>query len=235
MRHGYDDYMNPIVLDSSHPALKPALDVGLQPRAADQLLAFYDEPHRHYHNRVHIREMFDAALKHELRLSAPQTLAVLAHDAVYVPGAQRGDNETLSAQLMRVYAPQVPVAVLDAAFAIIIDTTDHVPRHAESLAVLDLDLMRLGAAPAAFERYSWQVFAEQRPLIALADDTAAWHFFDERRAQFFQMLMTRPEIYHLPAMRAAYGRACHINLGQTIAGAARDRVPPSDYRRTSPA
>jgi predicted metal-dependent HD superfamily phosphohydrolase len=76
-------------------------------RAAEQLLAFYDEPHRYYHNREHIREMLDAALKHELKLSAPQTFAVLAHDAVYVPGAQRGDNETLSAQVMRVYAPKV--------------------------------------------------------------------------------------------------------------------------------
>lgn len=221
--------MNAKAIDAAHPGLKPALDAGLQPRAAEQMLAFYDEPHRYYHNRVHIREMFDAALKHDLKLSAAQTFAVLAHDAVYVPGAQRGDNETLSAQLMRVYAPSVDIAVLDAAFAIIIDTTDHVPRHTESTAVLDLDLMRLGAAPDDFEHYSWQVFGEQRPLIALVDDVAAWHFFDDKRAQFFQTLMTRPAIFHLPAMRAAYERACHVNLGQTIAGAMRDRPPPGDY------
>ena len=49
-------------IDASHVGLKPALDAGLQPRAAEQLLRFYDEPHRYYHNRVHIREMFDAAL-----------------------------------------------------------------------------------------------------------------------------------------------------------------------------
>ena len=54
----------------------------LQPRAAEHLLAFYDQPHRYYHNRVHIREMLNAALKHELKLSAAQTFAVLAHDAV---------------------------------------------------------------------------------------------------------------------------------------------------------
>jgi predicted metal-dependent HD superfamily phosphohydrolase len=222
-------------IDASHPGLKPALDAGLQPRAAEQLLAFYDEPHRYYHNRVHIREMLDAALKHELKLSAAQTFAVLAHDAVYVPGAQRGDNETLSAQLMRVYAPKVDIAVLDAAFAIIIDTTDHMPRHTESTAVLDLDLMRLGAAPDDFERYSWEVFGEQRPLIAVDDYLAAWHFFDDKRAQFFQTLMTRPAIFHLAPMRAEYERACHINLGQTIAGAMRDRPPPKGYFRESAA
>ncbi len=222
-------------IDVSHPALKSALDAGLQPRAAEHLLRFYDEPHRYYHNRVHIREMFDAALQHELRLSPAQTFAVLAHDAVYVPGAQRGDNETLSAQLMRVYAPKVAIAVLDAAFAIIIDTTDHVPRHSESTAVLDLDLMRLGAGPDDFERYSWEVFAEQRPLIAVNDYLAAWQFFDDKRAQFFQTLMTRPAIFHLAPMRAAYERASHINLGQTIAGAMRDRPPPKGYFRESPA
>jgi predicted metal-dependent HD superfamily phosphohydrolase len=227
--------MNTKAIEASHPGLKPALDAGLQPRAAEELLAFYDEPHRYYHNRVHIREMFDAALQQELKLSPAQTFAVLAHDAVYVPGAQRGYNETLSAQLMRVYAPKVDLAVLDAAFAIIIDTTDHLARHAESTAVLDLDLMRLGAAPKDFERYSWEVFAEQRPLIAVEDDVGAWRFFDERRAQFFQTLMGRPSIFHLAPMRAAYERACQINLGQTIAGAMRDGPPSDYYRRTSPA
>jgi len=144
--------MQVTALNPSHPALRPAMAAGLQPRAAEQLLAFYDEPHRHYHNRAHIREMLDASVELGLGLSPAQAFAVLAHDAVYVPGAQRGDNENLSAQLMRVYAPNVDVAVLDPAFAIIIDTTDHVPRHAESTKVLDLDLMRLGAAPDDFER-----------------------------------------------------------------------------------
>jgi hypothetical protein len=43
--------MNAKAIDASHPGLKPALDAGLQPCAAEQLLAFYDEPHRYYHNR----------------------------------------------------------------------------------------------------------------------------------------------------------------------------------------
>jgi hypothetical protein len=38
--------MNTKAIDASHPRLKPALDAGLQPRTAEQLLAFYDEPHR---------------------------------------------------------------------------------------------------------------------------------------------------------------------------------------------
>ena len=219
----------PAPLDAGHPALKPALDAGLTPGAAAQLLRFYDEPHRSYHNRVHVREMLDASIRHELMLSAAQALAVVAHDAVYVPGAQRGDNEALSAQLVRVYAPQVGPAILDAAFAIVIDTTDHVPRHAESPAVLDLDLMRLGAAPQEFERYSWQVFIEHRPLIAMQDELAAWQFFDNRRAQFFQKLIQRPAIYHLAPMRAAYEQPCQFNLRQTIAGTFRNRPPEPDY------
>ena len=220
-------------VDAGHPALRPALDAGLTPDAASQLLAFYDEPHRSYHNRVHIGEMLDASLQHELNLSAAQTLAVLAHDAVYVPGAQRGSNEALSAQLLRVYAFRVDQTTLDAACAIVIDTTDHAPRHAESPAVLDLDLMRLGSAPEQFERYSWQVFDEYRPLIAINGDLAAWHFFDQRRAQFFQTLIPRSTLYHLEPMRAAYERACRFNLQQTIAGAFRDRPPAANHLRAS--
>jgi len=97
----------------------------------------------------------------------------------------------------------------DAAFAIVIDTTDHVPRHLQSTAVLDLDLMRLGVPPADFERYSWEVFAEQRPLIALDEDTAAWQFFDERRSKFFQTLMLRPKFSPCVDARCLSARVPH--------------------------
>jgi predicted metal-dependent HD superfamily phosphohydrolase len=213
----YDARMTASALNAQHRAFEPAVSAGMSPRAIDQLLAFYDEPHRSYHSRVHVQEMLDASLADGARLSAAQVLAVLAHDAVYVPGAPRGSNETLSAQLLKVYARSVAAAVVDAAAAIIHDTIDHQPRHAESPTVLDLDLMRLGAEPAAFERYSREVFFEQRPLITLADDDAAWHWFDQRRAQFFETMLARPQIYRQPQMRAAYEQRCRQNLSAVVA------------------
>jgi predicted metal-dependent HD superfamily phosphohydrolase len=208
----YDSRMTASALNAQHRGFEPAVSAGMSPLAIDQLLAFYDEPHRSYHTRLHVQEMLDASLAADGRLSVAQLLAVLAHDAVYVPGAPRGSNETLSAQLLKVYARGVAAAIVDAAAAIIHDTIDHQPRHAESPAVLDLDLMRLGAEPAAFERFSREVFFEQRPLIMLDDDDAAWRWFDQRRAQFFETMLARPQIYRQPHMRATYEERCRQNL-----------------------
>jgi predicted metal-dependent HD superfamily phosphohydrolase len=178
--------------DHRHPALAPLLAAGFPPARIDQALAFYDEPHRAYHNREHLREMLDAAV---------------------------GSNELLSAQLMRVYSAGLERAVVDCAYGIVLDTAEHIARSAAAEWVLDLDLMRLAAAPADFDRYSRQVFAEQRPLIAIADDAEALAFFTARRIPFFQQLLSRAWIYCTPAARARFEAAARENLRRAIAAA----------------
>src|SRR5215470_988753 len=158
------------VLDHRHPAFQPLIEAGFAPGRLEQVLEFYDEPHRAYHDRQHLVEMFDASLRLASRLTAVQVLALLFHDAIYVPGAARGTNEMMSAQLLRVYTAGLDRALVDTAFALVIDTAEHVARRPESELVLDLDLMRLAAPPLDFDRFSRQVFAEQRSLIAIADD-----------------------------------------------------------------
>ena len=201
---------------ASHPALASALAAGLRPTQVEQAVAFYDEPHRHYHGRAHIVEMLDAAHAGGFALSPAQALAVLFHDAVYVPGAARGSNETMSAQLMRVYQGHVAGAVVEVAYAIIIDTADHVARRPESELVLDLDLIRLGAPPSAFARYSAAVFAEQRPLIALDDEAAAREYFEIQRVPFFERLLARDAIYCLADFRARYEMQARRNMRAAI-------------------
>jgi len=202
---------------ATHPALAAAIAAGLSPCRIREVAACYDEPHRRYHARAHIREMLDHAVGHALPLSAAQALAVLFHDAVYVPGAPRGSNELMSAQLMRVYCSAMDAPLLDLAYRIIIDTADHVASRAESELVLDLDLMRLGARPEDFVRYSNEVFDEQRPLITLADDRAAREFFESRRAPFFDRLLARPRIFCLDAFRARFEAAARSNMGRVVA------------------
>jgi predicted metal-dependent HD superfamily phosphohydrolase len=183
----------------------------------EQAASFYDEPHRHYHARAHIVEMFELAHYSGFALSAAQALAVLFHDAIYVPGAPRGSNESMSAQLLRVYQGSVPDPVIDLAYGIIVDTADHMPRRDESQLVLDLDLIRLGASPAQFARYSGEVFEEQRPLIALDDNQSARDFFESRRAPFFERLLAREHIYCLPEFRARYEAQARRNMRAAIA------------------
>jgi len=203
-------------LDHRHPALAPLLALGYPRARIDQALAFYDEPHRHYHNRAHLREMLDGALAMGCPLQPEQSLAVVFHDAIYVPGAARGSNEAMSAQLLRVYGAGLPAPVLELAIRIVIDTADHLPRSEAARLVLDLDLLRLAAGDEQFERHSREVFAEQRPLWPVADDAQAWSRFQRRRVAFFGRLLERPEIFCLPAFRLRYEQRARRNLLRAI-------------------
>ena len=59
----------------------------------------YAQPHRGYHNAGHLDEMIVLAREHTPDLDEGEQLALLFHDAVYVPGVPQGDNEWLSAVL----------------------------------------------------------------------------------------------------------------------------------------
>lgn len=202
--------------DAMHPALHAVRGAGLSTQTLAQVLAFYDEPHRVYHDRTHVREMLDHALTLPQPLSAEQGLAVLFHDAVYVPGAPNGANEALSAQLMRVYAGHLPRTLVGNASSIIIDTIDHLPRSPAAAAVLDLDLLRLAAAPPRFADVSQQVFAEWRPLLSPYDEANAWAQFAQCQADFFRLLLKHEFIYALPEMRTSFEAMARRNLEQAI-------------------
>ncbi len=204
-------------LNSSHPALASLRTIGMREETLAQGLGFYDEPHRHYHNRVHLREMFETAAWMDCALTPAQTLAILFHDAIYVPGATRGSNEAMSAQLLRVYAQGLPPTVVDEACSIILDTAEHRPHTEAARLVLDLDLMRLSVAPDDFERYSREVFAEQRPLVMIESDEDAWRFFLARRVAFFQKLLDRPAIFNLPQFREKFESVTRTNLQREVA------------------
>jgi len=204
-------------LTPDHAALAPLHAAGFGGAQIERVLAFYDEPHRRYHDRVHLREMFDTASLMPEPLATAQALAILFHDAIYVPGAARGSNEMMSAQLLRVYAGFLPGPVVEAACAIVLDTAEHVARNAAAEVVLDLDLLRLAVDEASFEVYSRQVFDEQRPLIMIADDDAAWRFFSQRRRPFFERLLARHAIYGLPWFYDRFEAIARRNLEHALA------------------
>lgn len=219
---------------ATHPALARLRHAGFDSRRIEQVLALYDEPHRHYHDREHIGEMLDAALALELQLAPEQALALLFHDAVYVPGAPHGCNEQMSAQLLRVYGYGVSVAQIDKACAIVLDTAEHVARSTESQIVLDLDLMRLAAPWPGFEVFSHAILAEQRALFP-PDDDEAWRRFNQRRVPFFEQLLARAAIYENPVCWKQWENVARENLRTALAqwgGEASDAATVSDSRET---
>ena len=90
-----------IVFTSRHPALGGLHRIGLSGARIEQVLRFYDEPHRCYHDRRHLREIFDEVQRHELPLAPEQALALLFHDAIYVPGASGSSWRCTSSKISR--------------------------------------------------------------------------------------------------------------------------------------
>lgn len=187
--------------------LDPELAVsGLALRA----YACYQEPHRRYHDASHVLEMLEAAQAwYPLTLS--QQLAVLFHDAVYVPGAKAGCNETLSAHLMRWHAaPSLPEAVVAEARSIILDTIHHRPSSDLSAPVLDLDLMRLAAPEAQFDAYTELLRQEIQPMLGEGGD------FKLGRNRFFEGLLSRPHLFVTDVFRAKYESAARQNMSRIL-------------------
>ena len=163
---------------------------GLLGPLVDEAVARYREPGRHYHASWHVNDLFARAADAGIVLSRAQVLAILFHDAVYVPGAPAGTNEALSALLMEQAThgrPEVPEADLALAATIIRDTAGHRASVAESAPVLALDLATLADDPVRFDTWTELVWLEYRHLFrAEADPRAA---FMQRRVRVLRGLL----------------------------------------------
>lgn len=201
--------------DGLHPGWRSLVAAGFPAPRIDTVLAYYREPHRRYHDQRHIRQMLDDAARFDIALSPAQALAVLFHDSVYVPGATHGANEALSAQLLRVFADDLDARLVQEAAAIVIDTARHQPSFLAATTVLDLDLLRLAAPAAEFDRNSLELFVELHPL-STADDPERRRAFALRQIRFFENLLARPRIYHTPAVFARCETVARANLRAAI-------------------
>src|SRR5690606_15314461 len=164
---------------SKHPwsTAQLAVATGLPDDVVARVIERYNEPERCYHNLGHIQRMFTLAWSCSFSPTRAQALAILYHDAVYVPGASDGMNEKLSALLLRQHAHQhATEAQIDEASRIIHDTIVHKPTGESSKLVLDLDLAGLGASLQSFLADGEAVYQEVKHLVA------GRHEYSQRRA-----------------------------------------------------
>ncbi len=146
----------------------PALE--LPAAMLDELRAAYASPGRVYHTLDHVEEVARqfGAVSADTGWDAPAEvyLAVLYHDAVYVPGA--ADNEAKSAILARdAIARFYPPGRVDAerTAALVLATARHghltpADVRRDDALFLDCDMAILGASPADFAAYSAAIAGE---------------------------------------------------------------------------
>ena len=151
-----------------------------------ELTRRYCEPHRRYHDLLHIAKMFSIAQYHGIELTVCQTWAIWFHDVVYIPGAK--DNEEASCLVAREFLSDLDLTEeeVDIICEIIMATKDHFPTNEQSKIVIDLDLYGLGE-----EREYWRNSLLIRKEFATVPDNL---FFDGR-LKFLQSYRAREPLY----------------------------------------
>ena len=176
------------------------------------LLACYAEPHRAYHNLVHLEECF-LHLNSSVHLSSKPgevAIALWFHDATYDTHAS--DNEVLSAEWARKVVEEtggpscVAVRVRD---LILATRHDQSPTAGDAALLVDIDLAILGASEIRFDEYESQIRRE----YAWVPDP----LFRSTRSRILGEFLARPRIYSTDFFAERRERPAHANIRRAIA------------------
>ncbi len=175
----------------------------------------YDSPWRFYHTWSHIAACL--AQFAEQKFDNPRTvlLALLFHDAVYVPGDK--DNETRSAELaerMLRYRSSVPESERRSVSRMILLTADHhsaahrlTPDEAK---LIDIDLSILGQPWPVYQEYLQGVRREFCPSV-----TSDFEFRIGRRA-FLEGVLRQRRIFMTDEMAKRLETRARFNINREI-------------------
>jgi len=199
----------------------------LSPRAAGaevaatgaELLARWAEPHRRYHSTRHLVEMFwafeDLTDAGELgdADAALGRIAAWLHDAVYLPSAVIGANESASAELAELLLPRVRLDAesVTTVVELVRMTADHAVRRDSVLhrAFHDADLWILASPEQRFEEYCEQVREE---YAAVPEE-----LFRAARAQILRDLAAGDGIYLTEYGRRHWDGVARLNVDRELA------------------
>lgn len=180
-----------------------------------EILKRYGEPHRGYHNLVHIVSMLDELETRRNELAGERgvdlsiTFAIWFHDAIYDPKAK--DNEEQSARLAKDMIKQMslPDSLGEQVDALIMATKHTaVPTDGAAQILVDLDLMILGKPEQEFDAYETGI-REEYQWVPEPD-------FRKGRSAILQSFLDRPSIYSTEMFRNKYELVARKNLERSI-------------------
>ncbi len=173
----------------------------------------YAQPHREYHNLMHIEDVLlrieelEPPLEHELSLA----LAAWFHDAVYQPG--QDDNEDRSAYAAYDALEQVGAdpELISEVVRLIRLTAEHDPEDDDlaGAVLCDADLAILAAVPDRYAQYAMAI-RQEYVHVTEAD-------FRAGRAKVLRRFLDRPTIYHTAHGCEHWEAAARANIATEIA------------------
>jgi predicted metal-dependent HD superfamily phosphohydrolase len=178
---------------------------------AAELAAAYAEPHRAYHGASHIAEVlawFDRVFADVGWQDPPAVyVAVVFHDAIYVPGAK--DNEARSADWVRRSGLACDLARAAALVELTASHGHNASVDRDAALFLDCDMAILGASPAAFDAYDAAIAREYAAVPAEA--------FRAGRRTFLQGVLAMPRIFLSDYFHELLDGAARSNLARALA------------------
>lgn len=175
---------------------------------ADNLLARWQEPQRHYHTLTHLTAVLDHVDTLEEYAADPDVVRLAAwfHDAVYLP--ERSENEERSARLAERALPEagVPAEKTAEVARLVRLTVTHDPADddPDGQVLCDADLAILASAPSGYAAYAAGVREEYHFVPGDA--------FREGRAAVLRQLLSLPHLFRTPYAQRHWEATARYNI-----------------------
>ncbi|MBI4980402.1 pantetheine-phosphate adenylyltransferase [Candidatus Woesearchaeota archaeon] len=179
--------------------------------AYKQILHHYSEPHRAYHNIVHIAHSLQEldGVKSSVRDYDALELALFLHDVVYDTHAL--DNEEQSAEFARKMLGEAGVNCdfTEEVKALILYTKHKVePPEQDARLLCDIDLAIIGQPEKVYDEFERNIRKEYHWVPE--------EIFRMERKKLLEAFLSRPQIYYTEHFRQKYEAPARENMGRAI-------------------
>ncbi|NVM93581.1 DUF4031 domain-containing protein [Arthrobacter wenxiniae] len=181
------------------------------PGLGAELLARWNEPHRHYHSATHLLAVLEALdLLTDGDPPRPVVLAAWFHDAVHNGTAGRDEEDSALLAQARLEG-QVPAMEFAEVPRLVRLTATHSPSITDDAGALlcDADLAVLGGSPDAYVRYLAGVRADYAHIPPAN--------FDIGRTAVVRQLLALEPLFHTPRGRELWAGQAALNLHGELA------------------
>ncbi|MFQ4148627.1 DUF4031 domain-containing protein [Arthrobacter sp. LAPM80] len=181
-----------------------------QPELGADLLARWNEPHRHYHSATHLLAVLEALdLLTERNVPGQVALAAWFHDAVYNGSVTDEEDSAILAQACLnglLPAPQVAEVT-----RLVRLTATHSPAPSDGAGhiLCDADLAILGSAPGEYSRYAAAV---RKDFAHIPDEQ-----FHQGRAAALKQLLALDPLFRTVRGRELWAGQAQANLSGELA------------------